>query len=94
MNKPNSEQITEDASRCRVCGRPVHTVVGRGRKKEVHKTCTIVASRIAELNRLIGTMEFADPSYSNRLRGEMFRLANGPLQNGHVNFNPTRDEDI
>lgn len=79
---------------CRVCGRPVHTVVGRGRKKEIHKTCTIVSSRLAELERLIATMEFSDQAYANQLRGDLFRIANGPLQNGHVTINATSDQDI
>lgn len=79
---------------CRVCGRPVAQTSQRGRTKEIHKTCTIIASRVSELERLFGQVEWADAGHVALWRGALFDIVNGPLRPDRVRFNPESEEDL
>lgn len=81
-------------AKCHVCGRPVEQRQGRGRTKEIHTTCTIVKSRLAELERLFSKMQFADAEHVGQLRGDLFQLRNVGLSPKSVTINPTSAEDI
>lgn len=87
---------TAAAPLCPVCARPLPAKkgTGRGRTKEVHKTCSILRSRMNEMETMLRSMEFGDAAAVKMMRGNLFAMMNVTLRADVVKINPDNDEDI
>jgi hypothetical protein len=81
------------AAFCAVCRRPVRRK-SKGRPKEVHTTCCILRSRMAEMEAMLRRMEFGDAEAVRRLRGDIMAMMNVTLRADVVTINPANDADI
>ncbi len=90
----NGSKAQACALRCRVCGRRVRQKPRRGRTKEIHTSCTILASRLSEIETLLKKIQFADREHVSRLRGDLFQLRNVALSPRHVTVCDDSDEDM
>lgn len=96
MNLISYKELNNDPRRCWVCHRPLpkRQGAGRGRKKEVHRRCGIVASRLHEMESLLRGMQFGDQEAIKVLRGNLFSIVNVALRPDRVVLNPDSEEEI
>jgi hypothetical protein len=93
MPKTRNDGRAYDTHVCSVCRRPVARRE-RGRPREVHTSCCIVRSRVAELETLLLKMRFGDVEAARQMRGDLFALVNCTLRASVVRIEPENDSDI